>query len=106
MRRYTPILKRFSSSNSGPGTNKSGHRSSLLIPTLLIASVAVLGPGYNYLVKPVVKRNSKDSQSANLMGGPTFVPSGPIDRIPGVPFVQYILVGGGTASIAAMEVLF
>eukprot|EP00842_Homolaphlyctis_polyrhiza_P003206 jgi/Hompol1/3887/HPOL_003383-RA len=90
---------------------------------LLIASLLALGPGYQFLVPKSTTTTSSttstsspkaDDASAN---SPASTPqkvqlpsraAGRADKpkpIKGVPYVPYVLVGGGTASYSAMEAI-
>lgn len=62
-----------------------------LVPGLLLAILLALGPGY-YLIKPAYKEQEEKETEK-------------VVRIDSVPFVEYVLIGGGTATFGAIEAI-
>jgi apoptosis-inducing factor 1 len=91
-------FRRFASSIHSPNSSRSNT-----LPLFLIGTIFALGPGY-YLfnskntqkkLEPKLVIEEKKEEKTN--DDPK--------RIPGVPFVKYVLVGGGTAAYSALEAI-
>lgn len=76
------------------------------VPWVLIGGLFVLGPGY-YFIKPIIepKKSNQKIEFADAKEIEIQKSTSNIQGIPGVPFVQYVLIGGGTASYAALEAI-
>ncbi|KAJ3270227.1 Apoptosis-inducing factor 1, mitochondrial [Terramyces sp. JEL0728] len=86
------IFRRFSS-------HKSDSNPSTFSYVLLLAAIGALGPGY-FLLKPSVENTKPAAEKYEIPK--EFIVKEKVDRIPGIPYVDYVLVGGGTASYHAM----
>lgn len=92
-------VARFATKSSATG--KSTKPTSSFTPLALLGVIALLGPGY-FLLKPQVAKKLVLVDSVPIPKGDT---DKNILRINGIPHVQYVLVGGGTASFAALEAI-
>jgi programmed cell death 8 (apoptosis-inducing factor) len=68
----------------------------LAVPVLLLSAIALFGPGY-FLIKPKIEKKliSEEQLKENVE----------LNYPKGCSFSQYILVGGGTSAIAALEAI-
>ncbi|KAJ1336563.1 hypothetical protein BSLG_007347 [Batrachochytrium salamandrivorans] len=91
---------------------KKGYSSSTISRFVAITSLLALGPAYHLL--PLKREESHDlgeKQASTPSPVKTKIPSRPSGRadrprpIKNVPYVQYVLIGGGTSSYSAMEAI-
>jgi programmed cell death 8 (apoptosis-inducing factor) len=76
------------------------------LPLFLIGSIFALGPGYYLFTKPSpVKPQPKPESKPVEPKVAQKIQKQDVKRIPGVPFVQYVLIGGGTAAYSALEAI-
>ncbi|KAJ3324288.1 Apoptosis-inducing factor 1, mitochondrial [Boothiomyces sp. JEL0866] len=87
------LFRRFAS-------QKSDSKPSTFSYVLLLAAIGALGPGY-FLLKPSFEKPKAPKEEKYEIPKKVEVKE-KVDRIPGIPYVDYILVGGGTASYNAM----
>ena len=85
---------RFASGNSRNSSPKATVSSSggKVVPGVLLAILIALGPGYYYIKPESTVQVQEKNETA-------------IPRIESVPYVQYVLIGGGTSTFGALEAI-
>jgi programmed cell death 8 (apoptosis-inducing factor) len=98
-------FRRFARFGGRAFATQSKPAKSNALAMTLVASIFALGPGYYWFQS---KTAAQKRTPIDPVVAPTLIDKKEekeVDPIPGVPYVQYVLVGGGTAAYSALEAI-